>query len=69
MSRVIEDGMWAIKMFAFVNIISAVTKQMHKLKLKGTGPIEYHLGCDFFRDKFGVLCMTPRTYIHKILSN
>ena len=41
----------------------------HKLKLKGTGPIEYHLGCDFFRDKFGVLCMTPRTYIHKAIEN
>ena len=38
----------------------------HKFKLKGTGPIEYHLGCDFFRDKHGVLCSSPRQYIDKL---
>ena len=39
----------------------------HKLKLKGTGPISYHLGCDFFRDKEGVLSMCPKRYIEKWL--
>ena len=28
----------------------------HNFKLKGTGPISYHLDCNFFRDKEGVLC-------------
>ena len=23
----------------------------HNFKLKGTGPINYYLGCDFFRDE------------------
>jgi len=27
------------------------------LKLKCTGPIKFHLGCDFFQDYPGVLCM------------
>ncbi len=38
-------------------------------KLKGTGPIEFHLGCDFFRDSDGVLCYAPRKYIEKTLDN
>ena len=29
-------------------------------KLKGTGPMSFHLGCDFFRDEDGVLCYAPR---------
>ena len=38
-------------------------------KLKGTGPIEFHLGCDFFRDEDGVLCYAPRKYIEKLIDN
>jgi len=30
-----------------------------QFKLKGTGPTEFHLGCDFFRDEEGVLCYAP----------
>jgi hypothetical protein len=41
----------------------------YKFKLKGTGPVEFHLGCDFFRDEDGHLCFTPRKYIEKMLSN
>jgi hypothetical protein len=42
----------------------------HKFKLKGTGPstITYHLGCDFFRDSDGVMCMAPNKYIDKMVS-
>ena len=39
-------------------IIDALEKE-HKFKLKGTGPVSFHLGCDFFRDKDGVLCYAP----------
>jgi len=38
-------------------------------KLKGTGPIDYHLGCNFFRDEAGTLCMAPRKYIERIVDN
>ena len=41
----------------------------HKFKLKGTGPITFHLGCDFFRDEDGVLCMQPRKYIDRMCDN
>jgi hypothetical protein len=35
--------------------------------LKGTGPITYHLGCDYFRDEHGTLCVGPRKYIKKMV--
>ena len=38
----------------------------YKYKLKGTGPISFHLGCDFFRDVNGVLCMAPRKFVDKL---
>ena len=38
-------------------------------KLKGTGPINFHLGCDFFRDEDGNLCYAPKKYIEKALDN
>ena len=37
----------------------------YNLKLKGSGPTEYHLGCDFFRDDDGTLCMSPSKYIER----
>jgi hypothetical protein len=37
--------------------------------LKGTGPITFHLGCDFFRDADGTLCYAPAKYIKKCLDN
>ena len=35
-------------------------------KLKGSQLIEYHLGCGFTRDKYGVLCQDPQKYIEKL---
>jgi hypothetical protein len=40
----------------------------HNFKLKGTGPISFHLGCDFFRDEHGCLCMAPRKRIEKMVA-
>ena len=39
----------------------------YKFKLKGTGPIEFHSGCNFFRDEEGALCFAPRKYIDKLV--
>jgi hypothetical protein len=36
-------------------------------KLKGTGEISFHLGCDFWRDEEGVLCFAPKKYIKKMV--
>ena len=49
----------------FINIL----QDKYKFKLKVTGPITYHLGMDFFRDKDKTLCMAPRKYIEKICSS
>ena len=35
----------------------------YNFKLKSTGPITFHLGCDFFCDDDGTLCMAPKKYI------
>ena len=43
-------------------------QDVYKFKLKGTGPITIHLGCDFFHDSDGVLCMAPKKYIEKMVS-
>ena len=47
-------------------IIDALEGAPHNFKLKGTGPMEFHLGCDFFRDEDGTLCIGPRKYIERM---
>jgi hypothetical protein len=49
-------------------IIRALTED-YKFKLKGTGLIEFHLGCNFFRDEEGVSCFAPRKYIDKLIAS
>jgi hypothetical protein len=44
-----------------------VLEKKHKIKLKGTGTITFHLGCDFFCNDNGVLCMAPKKYIEKMM--
>jgi hypothetical protein len=40
----------------------------HMFKLKGNGPVLFHLGCDFFRDEEGYLCFAPKKYIIKMIA-
>jgi hypothetical protein len=40
----------------------------YKFKLKGTGPISFHLGMGFFCDEDGVLCLSPKRYIERMIS-
>jgi hypothetical protein len=47
-------------------IIDSLQAKPHSFKLKGTGPCTFHLGCDFFRDEDGVLCVGPRKYIERM---
>ena len=46
--------------------ITRIFQEDYKYKLKNTGPISYHLGCDFFRDSTGTLCLLPKTYVKKM---
>ena len=46
-----------------------ITKHLedhYKFKLKGTGPIEFHLGCNFSRDKDNTLFMRPDKFIERM---
>jgi hypothetical protein len=49
-------------------IIRALTEE-YKFKLKGTGIIEIHLGCYFFRDGECFSCFAPRKYIDKLIAS
>ena len=48
--------------------VGQLTKQ-YNFKLKGTGPVTFHLGMDFTRDKDGTLCMSSKKYTEKIIAN
>ena len=49
--------------------ITDILSNKYEFKLKGTGPISYHLGCDFTRDSEGVLCFEPKKYIEKMIDS
>ena len=44
-------------------------KRKYNLKLKGVGPLEYHLGCTYKKDPDGTLAADPRRYVNKILES
>ena len=44
-------------------------KKRYNLKLKGVGPLEYHLGCTYKKDPNGTLAADPRRYVNKILES
>ena len=44
-------------------------KKRYNLKLKGVGPLEYHLGCTNKKDPDGTLAADPRRYVNKILES
>jgi Reverse transcriptase (RNA-dependent DNA polymerase) len=45
----------------------SVLETKYKFKLKGTGPIEVHLGMTFQRDQDGVLCISATKFIEKMI--
>ena len=44
-------------------------KKKYNLKLKGVGPLEYHLGCTYKKDPDGTLAADPSRYVNKILES
>jgi len=44
-----------------------ILERKHNFKLKGTGPIHFHLGMDIHRDNYGTLCISPNKYIEKLV--
>ena len=50
---------------SFVDILV----EKYNFKLKGTGNIAFHLGCDFSHDPDGTLCMAPKKCIERMADN
>ena len=46
-----------------------ILKTKYNYKLKGDGPLRYHLGCDFERDPDGTLFYGPFKYIDKMMES
>jgi glutamate mutase epsilon subunit len=49
--------------------LTDILEKQHKFKLKGRGPITFHLGMDFTRDYDNTLCISPTKYIDKLVKN
>jgi hypothetical protein len=49
--------------------ITNILQTKYKFKLKGTGPIKFHLGMDFFCDSDGVMCIAPKKYVEKMMAS
>ena len=47
------------------SFLEILQSEPHNFKLKGSGPMIFHLGCGFERDEHGVLCMNPIKFIKK----
>ena len=43
-----------------------ILKSKYNLKVKGDGPLTYHLGTDYFKDLDGTLVSQPKKYIEKL---
>ena len=53
----------------YPELIFKTLMEVHGFKLKGSGPLRYHLGLDFWRDEDGVLCSAPLRYIDRMVEN
>ena len=59
----VDDLAFAVKNPAsFVHTL----KEKYQFKIKDAGPLEFHLGADFYRDDEGILCMAPQKYIDRL---
>jgi hypothetical protein len=49
--------------------ITDILQNKYGFKLKGTGPISFHLGMDFTRDSDGMMCIAPKKYVNKMMAS
>ena len=47
----------------------AVLAEKYKFHMKGAGPLKFHLGADFYRDRASDLLMAPRKYIDCLITS
>ena len=41
----------------------SILKSKYQLKVKGDGPLTYHLGADYYHDRDGTMACQPKKYI------
>ena len=51
------------------SLLDQLTSAQYNFKLKGSGPLNFHLGCGFQRDTTGTLCMDPGKYIDQMMES
>ena len=51
------------------SLIDQLTAAPYNFKLKGSGPLNFHLGCGFHQDTSGTLCMDPGKYIDRMMES
>lgn len=62
----VDDLAFAVKdPQAFIDIL----KNDYQFKIKEAGPLEFHLGADFFRNEDDILCMAPQEYIERLVAS
>ena len=62
----VDDLAFAVKdPQSFIQIL----REKYQFKIKEAGPLEFHLGADFFRDDEGILCMAPQKYIDRLAAS
>jgi hypothetical protein len=49
--------------------LTGILEKLRKFKLKGTGPISFHLWMDFTRDEDNTLCVSPAKFIDKLVTS
>jgi hypothetical protein len=49
--------------------ITDMLTEQYGFKLKGTGPIDYHLGMTFHQIDYKDLCISPQHYIEKMVES
>jgi hypothetical protein len=49
------------------SIIDALESDPVNFKLKGSGPLSFHLGCDYFHEDDGTMCYGPKKYITRMV--
>jgi Reverse transcriptase (RNA-dependent DNA polymerase) len=49
--------------------LTDILEKQHKFRLKGIGPITFHLGMDFTSNDDNTLCISPTKYIDKLVKN
>ena len=43
-----------------------ILKSKYQLKVKGDGPLTYHLGADYYHDPDGTMVCQPKKYFEKL---